>query len=479
MSEPRKKKTQNLAASGSSQRLQSRDDYGLVEINDNSDAREFLLAERPRLVRATLWLSLLLLGALIGWSCVGTIEVTVTAPGVIRPRGNLVEVQSPVNGVVTEVLVREGATVNEHDVMLRYDPKPLRDERALTEERINAKRAERADAEENRKRLARSYEADQVALRVELAAAEEQIKLEKINRDYQVRMGEGKLKTVEAELAAIEARIALQKETVETTRKQTAGGVKSKDQLDAEEQKLKSLEAELEPKKRDIEVARIACEPNETQVKIAENQLKKAQTLIEKEKAAYEIKDGDAEARITQIDGEKRGLEKELKVVDGKLERVELRAPAPGLVTRLAVTHPGTVVPEGSTVAEISPSGRDLVLEAYVRNTDRGEIKVGRAAKIRFAAFPYQEFGALDGEVAELAPDSMKMPSDAPAGSSADGPVYKVTVSLAKLQLENNRRQVGIVQLGMAAQADIVVKESPLIFLVISEIKEFFDFRKQ
>ena len=114
-----------------------------------------------------------------------------------------------------------------------------------------------------------------------------------------------------------------------------------------------------------------------------------------------------------------------------------------------------------------------------MRNTDRGDIHVGRMAKLRFAAFPYQEYGALEGEVIEVAPDSMKMPADAPASTSTDGPVYKVTVSLSKLQLENNRHQVGIVQLGMAAQADIVVKESPLIFLVLNEIKEFFDFRKQ
>jgi len=283
VSEPRKRKTENLDLSksaGTSQRLQTRDDYGLVEINQNSDAREFLLAERPRLVRATLWLSLLLLAALIGWSCVGTIDVTISAPGVVRPRGNLVQVQSPVNGVVTEVLIREGMAVNEHDVILRFDPKPLRDERALIEERINAKRTERSDAEENRKRLARSFDADEQSLRVEVGAAEKAIELEKVNRDYQVRVAEGKLKAVEAELETLGARIALQKETLETTRKQQLEGVKTRDQLNADERQLRSLEADIEPKRRDVEVAKLACEPNDTQVKIAENNLDKTKTLL-------------------------------------------------------------------------------------------------------------------------------------------------------------------------------------------------------
>ncbi len=473
------KKEALKVSGGTASRLQARDDFGLVELSDVSDAREFLLAERPRLVRATIWLSMLLLIALVIWSCIGTVDVTISAPGVVRPRGNLVPVQSPVAGAVTEVLVREGIAVKENDVILRFDPEPLRAERAIVESKIDQKRAERGKAEDARRLIAKIHEEDKKVDEVDISSATKQIELEKVNRDYQVRVAKGRLKTSEAELAAIEARIKLQKETVETTKRQFEGRVKTKDQLDAEERQLKTLESELEPKRRDLEVAKINCEPNETQVKIAENALEKAKTAQGTRKAAYEMRDSEAAARLTQIDGEMAAFRKELALIEQRLTRTELRAPAAGLVTRLAVTFKGSVVPEGATVAEISPSGRDLVLEAYVRNTDRGDISVGRVAKLRFAAFPYQEYGALEGEVVEVAPDSMKMPADAPAGAASDGPVYKVTVSLSKLQLENNRHQVGVVQLGMAAQADIVVKESPLIFLVLSEIKDFFDFRKQ
>ncbi len=477
---PKKPKRPSMITSaGTSQRLQSRDDYGLVEISGASDAREFLLAERPRLVRATLWLSLLLLAALIGWACVGTVDVTVQAPGIVRPRGNVLQVQSPVSGVVTEVLVREGSTVGERDVILRFDPKPLRAERAVIEEKINAKRAERQDCEETRKRLAHSFEADRQALQVEIGGAEKQIELEKVNRDYQVRVAEAKLATVEADLATLESKIQLQAETVATVRRQFQGGAKTKDQLDQEERGLRGLEADVEPKRRDVAVAKIGCEPNNTQVKIAENQLETTRSRLAKEQAAYEIKDGEAAARINQVDGEIRALGKELNLVDNKLLQLDLRAPVAGLVTRLNVTHAGRVVPEGSTVAEISPSGRDLVLEAYVRNEDRGDIKAGRRALVRFAAFPYQEYGALDGEVVEVAPDVAKMPADAPVGASPDGAYYKVTVSMPRLELQGNRGKTGRVELGMAAQADIVVKESPLIFIFLDEVKSLFDTRKQ
>src|SRR5205823_10199066 len=103
-------------------------------------------------------------------------------------------------------------------------------------------------------------------------------------------------------------------------------------------------------------------------------------------------------------------LQKELDAVDLRIRSIEVRATVSGLVTRLAVTHAGRVVPEGSTIAEISPSGHDLVLEAYVRNDDRGSIHEKQGAKLRFAAFPYQDYGAVEGEVLEVAPDATRAP---------------------------------------------------------------------
>src|SRR5205085_626097 len=100
-------------------------------------------------------------------------------------------------------------------------------------------------------------EEDRKVDEVDIASATKQIELEKVNRDYQVRVASGKLRTVEAELASLEAKIKLQKENVETTRRQFQGGAKTKDQLDLEERQLKTLEAEVEPKRRDVEVAKI------------------------------------------------------------------------------------------------------------------------------------------------------------------------------------------------------------------------------
>lgn len=449
-----------------------------VELDANSDAREFLLAERPTLVRGTLWLSLLLLGALVGWACIGRIDIVVTAPGVVRPRGDVVPVQAPVGGVVAEIPagVREGALVAQNDVLLRFDPRPLQLERQHTASRIESKRREKAEAEEMRRRLARAYEAEKGTRETDVQQAVLEVETEKTRRDYAVAQAKARLEIAQARVRAAKAREAEQEKKVQEAERLVAAGVKRPIELDEERRVLSSVRAETEPAEKAVEEARLQCEPDETPVKLAEGRLGLRRKAIDELAATQALKDGDAGARISLIEAEVVSLENERDAVDLRISRAEVRAPVGGMITKLAVTNAGRVVPEGSTVAEISPSGRDLVVEAYVRNADRGHVAVGKPAKLRFSNYPSQDWGALEGEVSAVSPDAVRAPADAPQAVSQE-PHFRITVSLSRDELVSNRGKHGRVELGMAADADIVVEEKPLIFLVLSELRDFFDTR--
>jgi HlyD family type I secretion membrane fusion protein len=468
------------SASSSGERPPNRDNAALFELGEHSDAREFLLAERPTFVRGTLYLSLLLLAALVAWSFIGRIDIVVSAPGIVRPRGDVVQVQAPVGGVVTEILpgIREGSTIAANEVLLRFDPKPLQIERQNVASKIEGKRREKFEAEEARKRLAQAYEAEKATRETDVRQAELEVETEQTRRDYGVAQAKARLEIAEARLRATKARVDEQEKKVAEAERLVNAGVKRAIELEDEKRALGSVRADVEPAEKAVEEARLACAPDETQIKLAVGRLALRKKALDELAATEAIKDGDARARISLIEAEVVSLENERDAVDLRVQRAELRAPVGGMITKLAVTHAGRVVPEGSTVAEISPSGRDLVLEAYVRNNDRGQLQVGRRAKLRFAAYPYQEYGALDGEVNAVSPDAEKAPSDAPQGVSQD-PLYRVTVTFAKDELSSSRGKRGRIELGMAAQADIVVEEKPIAFVILSELKDFFDTRSR
>ncbi len=71
--------------------------------------------------RAILYAIIGLVVAVILWACFAQIDQVVPATGRLRPVGTTRAVQSPVAGVIAEVLVRQGQAVKKGDVLLRLD----------------------------------------------------------------------------------------------------------------------------------------------------------------------------------------------------------------------------------------------------------------------------------------------------------------------------------------------------------------------
>jgi HlyD family secretion protein len=447
----------------------------LYELADGSEAREFLLAERPRLVRSTLYLSLCFLAGTVVWSCFYRVDVVVSAPGIVRPLGRIVELQAPVSGLVTDVPAREGTQVKAGEVLLRFDPKPLELERERARGALEAKRAEQVDVVENRRRLLRSHDMERSSRETEIQQAGLQVELEQRRRELAVKQAKARYEVALARIESVKTRIAEQTGRLAEVEKLVRADLKAQIDADQERHALVNLRSELDPEEKAASEARLLCEQDETQIRIAENQLALKKKSLEELDATYALREGEGASALVALEGQIKNLEHELELVELRLARTELRAPVDGTVTRVVVLHAGRVVPEGATVAEISPAGREVVLEAYVRNSDRGKVKTGAHAKLRFAAFPHQDYGLLEGEVVKIAQDSDRPPVE--AALTADGPSYNVTVSLAHDSLVDHRGRTGRIELGMVAQAEIVVDSCPLIFLLVSEVGGFFDTR--
>jgi hypothetical protein len=55
--------------------------------------------------------------------------------------------------------------------------------------------------------------------------------------------------------------------------------------------------------------------------------------------------------------------------------------------------------------------------------------------------------------------------------------VYRAVIALSTRELSSHHGKVGRIEFGMAARADVVVDSRPLIFLVVNELKQFFDLK--
>ena len=107
----------------------------------------------------------------------------------------------------------------------------------------------------------------------------------------------------------------------------------------------------------------------------------------------------------------------ELAKQEHRSEYLELRASQDGVVKDLATHTIGTVTTPGTILMTLVPKDEILRAEVWVKNDDIGFVRATQAARIKLAAFTFQKYGMLDGEVAHVSADSAEQ--GAGAGSAA------------------------------------------------------------
>ncbi len=90
---------------------------------------------------------------------------------------------------------------------------------------------------------------------------------------------------------------------------------------------------------------------------------------------------------------------------------LQIRAPVDGTVEQLQVHTVGGTVEPAQPLLTIVPLDDALVAEAQVENRDIGFVRVGQPVAIKVEAFPFTEYGVLQGTVTSVGRDGVAMPN--------------------------------------------------------------------
>lgn len=85
---------------------------------------------------------------------------------------------------------------------------------------------------------------------------------------------------------------------------------------------------------------------------------------------------------------------------------IQLRAPADGIVLTIGKTSVGAIAQAGTPVMTLMPTGTGLEMEGLLPAQDGGYIKVGDRALVKFATFPYDQYGGGIGQVRMISADT-------------------------------------------------------------------------
>ncbi len=308
-------------------------------------------------------------------------------------------VQHLEGGIVSQILVRQGAHVAKGDILLRIKNSFSHAENSRARLELVALRLQqkRLDAEAGgADRL--DFAARMINDHPKLVAGEKRLfakRLERLNEQLLILKDQSAEKQLEFE--ELKARLAnkvrereLVREQVKSLTRLVKIGAASTNKLLDKKTTLQRIKSTISDLKHQI--PRLKSNVSQIRRKALEARLK-FQAEAEKERS-------DVQLKISK-------LEETLSAMKDRNRRFDVRAPISGIVNRMAVTTIGGVVKPGQELAEIVPADKAISIEARLSPKDRAEVWTNLPAVIKISAYDYSIYGGLSGRVTEISPDAL------------------------------------------------------------------------
>jgi len=178
-----------------------------------------------------------------------------------------------------------------------------------------------------------------------------------------------------------------------------------------------------------------------------------------------------------QAEGEYRKLTQESVKQEHRHGLLELRAPQDGLVKDLSTHTLGSVVQPGTVLMTLVPANEALVAEVWVANLDAGAVAVGQPVKVKLAAYPFQQYGMVEGEVQHVSPDSSEQTASGKSekphqGCEAAMPLsYRALVSLKTSYLLRDGMKYRLAP-GMQVTAEVNLGSRTVLEYLLSPVQK-------
>jgi HlyD family secretion protein len=389
------------------------------------------------------------------WSATASMSGAVVAPGLFVVESNLKRVQHPQGGVAAEVLVREGQSVREGELLVRLDDTIARTSLQILSRQIDEVMARNARLEAERDgRPALSFHAS-------LLARPEDAELRAI-LSGELRLFDARANARNGQRAQLDSRIAQLAHEIDGLNQQLTARGREREMILRELEGVRSLfrrnlvqinrlsQLEREASAIDGNIGQTTAQIALANGRIAEMRLQLLQIAEDlRVEVVRDLREG--QSRLAELQERKVAAE-------DLFNRIEIRAPAAGRVHQLSVHGRGAVISPAEALMQIVPSEDDLTLEARVAPNDYDQLHLGQQVVVRLHAFNQRTTPELFGAISRLAADITR---DQTTGERH----YVVRVAIPA----SERQRLAPLQFSPGMAADTFIKtgeRSPISFLL-------------
>jgi adhesin transport system membrane fusion protein len=385
----------------------------------------------------------------IVWSALTRIDEITRADAKVIPSRQLQVVQSADGGIVSEILVREGQTVEKGQILLKLDQtrvtSNVKESKAQTFS-LRAKIARLQALAEgsnftppegnnpDEKRVIQEEKRLFEDRRSELSA------LIGISRQ-QVAQRQQELVEMQARRTQAQRSLELSSKELEVTKPLLASGAVS----------------DVDLLRLEREVAKFRGERDQAAAQIARVQAAILEAQRKTQEAELNFKNDSRKELAETLSKLNSMSEGEVALTD-RVDKAVVRSPVNGIVQRVLINTVGGVAVPAKDLIEIVPVDEALILEARVPHKDIAFLRPGQKAVVKFTAYDFSIYGGLDAVVDNISPDAL---------TTEDGiAYYQVRVRTNKTQIGNNLPIIP----GMRATVDIISGQKSILSYLMKPV---------
>ncbi|WP_019520239.1 HlyD family type I secretion periplasmic adaptor subunit [Faucicola boevrei] len=355
--------------------------------------------------RWTVWIALIAIITLVTWAAFAKIDQVTRATATVIASARTQEVQASEGGILTQLLVKEGDAVKKGQLLI-----------VLEEERA------KAAVDNSASKIA--------ALRAKIARLEAEIfdKPLKFSDDVQkfseyvvnqTQLYNRRKQAIDQDVASLKNMLVLAKQELAMNEPLLAHGDVSQADVIKLRRQVADIEAQINNKRNKY-------------FEEAQTELTKAQEDLQSE-------------------------EEQMRDRSQVLQEKRLNSPTDGIVNNIKINTVGGVVKPGEVIMELLPTSSDLIVEAKVKPADIAYVKEGQTANVKLDAYDYSIFGAMNGTVSYISPDTLM--EQTPKGQE---PYYRVQIHIKGAEFQGREKDI-VIRPGMTATVEIKALERTVL----------------
>lgn len=363
-----------------------------------SSAASAVMHQTPKGGQQLVWAIAIFVVAMIVWAYFAEVDEFTRGDGRVIPSQYLQIVQNLEGGIVEEVFVSEGQSVERGEPLVRLDDTILgsnRDAALVSKEQLKAQslrllaeaqgRAfpEEEMAEFASEELIRKEKALYAAKAKELGDSS-QIILQQVAQRRQ------ELSEWRSRARQLRQSYNLLKEELDVTSPLVAEGAVS-------EVEVLRLRRQVNDIRGELTSAQLTIPRIESSLKESENKLDAAESTFRSQ----------AQSEYNQVVAELATLEKSSQAIENQVDRTLVTSPVTGTVKQIFVKTLGGVIQPGRDLVAIVPTEDKLRVEARISPADIAHIHPEQRAMVKFTAYDFSIHGGLLGEVVHISPDTI------------------------------------------------------------------------